>query len=399
MPVQSVRIASLDVLRGFALLGILFMNIQSFSMPGSAYLNPYSYGDMQGANYAVWLFSHIFADQKFMSLFSMLFGVGVLVFTQGREKRLGSALGLHYRRCFWLLVFGMMHAYLLWYGDILVCYALCGFLIYWMRNVSVKWLWVWAVVMLAIASLLNLAFGMMLPHMPVSEIDELRKAWAPDATNIAEEIKAYTAGFASALEFRAPQSLFMQTTVMLTTLLWRALGMMLIGMALFKSGFFYLQWPSSRYRKWAFIGLVCGFTLIIFGIYFNQLHQFSLHKSMFIGSQFNYWGSVAVAIGYASLMMLYLHSTQNQSQSSWVTRLAEVGRMAFTNYIAQTLLCTSLFYYLGFYGQFSRFAQLVVVLLVCAVQVWFCSWWLTRFQQGPLEWCWRSLTYFHRPRV
>ena len=143
---QPVRIAMLDVLRGFALLGILLMNIQSFSMPGAAYLNPYAYGDMEGANYWVWTLSHVLADQKFMGLFSMLFGVGVLVFCQRAEDKGHAAASLHYRRMGWLFLFGLAHGYLFWYGDILFSYALCGCLVFLMRRKSVKTLVVNAVV-------------------------------------------------------------------------------------------------------------------------------------------------------------------------------------------------------------------------------------------------------------
>lgn len=119
----SERIVSLDVLRGFAVLGILIMNIQSYAMPGAAYFNPMAYGDLTGLNKWVWILSHIFADQKFMTLFSILFGAGIVLMTGKVEARGQRSAGLHYRRTFWLFIIGMMHAYLLWHGDILVTYA------------------------------------------------------------------------------------------------------------------------------------------------------------------------------------------------------------------------------------------------------------------------------------
>ena len=122
--VQQERIQSLDVLRGFAILGILIMNVQSFAMPGAAYLNPMAYGDLTGPNKWVWILSHLFADQKFMTIFSILFGAGVVLFSESAEKKLGKSAGLHYRRTFWLLLIGLFHAHIIWYGDILVSYAL-----------------------------------------------------------------------------------------------------------------------------------------------------------------------------------------------------------------------------------------------------------------------------------
>ena len=128
--IPAGRIAGLDVLRGFAVLGILVMNIQMFSMPEAAYLNPTAWGDLTGINLVTWFVSHLLTDTKFISIFSMLFGAGVCLFTDRTEARGGRAARLHYRRMFWLLVFGLIHAYLLWVGDILVPYALCGCLVF-----------------------------------------------------------------------------------------------------------------------------------------------------------------------------------------------------------------------------------------------------------------------------
>ncbi len=140
-PVQgSERIQSLDVMRGVAVLGILVMNIQSFAMIGAAYMNPTAYGDLEGVNGWVWYLGHLFADMKFMTIFSMLFGAGVIVMTSRREAAGQSSAGVHYRRMVWLLVFGLAHAYLLWYGDILYTYALCGFVLYLFRKAP-PWCW------------------------------------------------------------------------------------------------------------------------------------------------------------------------------------------------------------------------------------------------------------------
>ncbi len=116
---EGDRIESIDVLRGFALLGILLLNIQAFAMPGAAYVNPTAYGDLTGPNYWAWWFTHVFGEQKFMTIFSMLFGAGILVMTSRAEARTGRSAVLHYRRMGWLILFGVLHAHLLWYGDIL----------------------------------------------------------------------------------------------------------------------------------------------------------------------------------------------------------------------------------------------------------------------------------------
>ena len=120
------RIRSLDLLRGFALLGILIMNIQFFSMVGAAYFNPMAFGDLSSSNGWVYILSHALSDQKFMTLFTILFGAGIVLMTSRAESRGASAAVVHYRRTVILLVFGLLHAYLLWAGDVLVSYALCA---------------------------------------------------------------------------------------------------------------------------------------------------------------------------------------------------------------------------------------------------------------------------------
>ncbi len=132
---QSSRIASIDVMRGVALLGILVMNIQSFAMPGAAYMNPSAYGDLTGVNYWIWHICHLFADMKFMSIFSMLFGAGLVLMTSRIEAKGRSAAGFHYRRTFFLLLFGLAHCHLLWYGDILVLYAVTAGWLYLFRKI------------------------------------------------------------------------------------------------------------------------------------------------------------------------------------------------------------------------------------------------------------------------
>ncbi len=131
---ERERIFTLDVLRGFAVLGILPMNIQDFSMPGAAYLNPTAYGDLHGANYWVWLLSHLLADEKFMTIFSMLFGAGIFLMTSRIEAAGQPSAALHYRRMGWLVLFGLLHAYLLWSGDILFSYGVCGLLVFLFRK-------------------------------------------------------------------------------------------------------------------------------------------------------------------------------------------------------------------------------------------------------------------------
>src|ERR1051326_5115197 len=164
--VETERIASMDVLRGFALLGILVMNIQSFAMVGAVYDNPTAYGNLNGANLLVWLLSHVLADQKFLSIFSMLFGAGIVLMWQKGQSSGNRPVRMHYRRMGCLILFGLLHAYLLWYGDILYAYGMCGLFVYLFRRKSPRTLVASALVLAMIGSLIAIGLGLFwIPHL------------------------------------------------------------------------------------------------------------------------------------------------------------------------------------------------------------------------------------------
>ena len=200
---QTERIDSLDVLRGFALLGILVMNIQAFAMIGAAYLNPTAYGDLTGANYWVWLLGHVLVDMKFMGMFSMMFGAGIVLMTSRREAATGKSAGLHYRRMGWLLLFGLLHAYLLWYGDILYTYALCGMLVYLFRRRRPTTLIIIGVATVAVSSAISIGFHFSMPYWPAEGIENMGGAWKPGPDLLAKELDAYRGGWLDQLPHRA----------------------------------------------------------------------------------------------------------------------------------------------------------------------------------------------------
>ena len=253
---QSERIDSLDVLRGFALLGILLMNIQMFGIPFAAYFNPTAYGDFTGANYWVWFAGRMFADQKFMTIFSMLFGAGVIVFTARAEERGDSPAALHYRRAFWLLVIGLAHAYLLWAGDILVSYALCAMLVYPARKLSPKALIITGLLVVSVASALMLMAAVSMPMWPPEDVAELRAGVRPPAEEIAKEIAAYRGSWGEQQPYRAKTAMEMHFMVFWLWALWRAGGLMLIGMAFYKWGIFSAVKSTAFYARMVIAGLL-----------------------------------------------------------------------------------------------------------------------------------------------
>jgi len=386
------RIPALDVLRGFAVLGILIVNIQSFSMIGAAYFNPTAYGDLTGINRWAWLATHVLADNKFMTIFSILFGAGILLLTRRVDESGGSPAAVHYRRTLGLLVIGAIHAYLFWYGDILVWYGLCALLVYLFRKCSPKTLAVVGIICIAIPSLLYLLFAWSVPYWPPEAYQQMLRDWKPQAQIVEMELSAYRGGWLEQMQHRLPESIKMHTIAFLFWASWRAGGLMLLGMALLKWGV--LTGRRSR-RFYAVLGIAgpgIGLPVIIYGVVRNFEAGWSLEYSRFVGSQFNYWASLLVAMGYISLVMLSIQSVRPGP----ITRaLSAVGRTALSNYLMQTLLCTSIFYGhgLGLFGQVERGGQVLTVLGIWLLQSIISVVWLKHFQFGPAEGLWRSWTY------
>lgn len=386
------RIASLDVLRGFAILGILIMNIQSFSMIGAAYLNPTAYGDLAGINRAVWVLSHLFADMKFISIFSMLFGAGIVLFATRLESRGIRPGPLHYRRTFWLLLIGLSHGFLLWYGDILAVYSLIGFVAYLFWRRSPTALLVTGILLMSVTTLLYVGGGYSIQFAPPEAMDGVRAFWSPGAESVAHELAAMRGLWTEQMSVRVPEMTSTLTVVFFMYYLWRTVGMMLIGMALFKWGVLSAARSRRFYGTVAAVGFAVGLPLIWLGIVRRFADGWSIPWSFFQGSQYNYWGSAFVAMAYISVVMLMVKS---DVLGKVKRALAAAGRMAFTNYLMQTVICTFLFYGHGFglFGRVQRVGQLLVVLAVWAFQLWFSTFWLKRFRFGPAEWLWRTLTY------
>jgi len=323
----------------------------------------------------------------------MLFGAGVLVFCERAQQKNGSAAGLHYRRNFWLLVFGLVHAHFIWYGDILFPYAMCAFIVFWFRNFSPKKLFWTAIIFLVIGSGYNLMAGYSLPYFPEEAIKEIMQAWRPDAAHIAKEITAYQGDIFEQFAKRHKEATFMQTQVFFTMFLWRIVGMMCLGMALFKWGVLSAEKDSRFYQKLALTCLPLGYAIIGYGAMKNIANEFSMEFSFFIGSQFNFWGSIFVAVGYISLFCLW---SKSENLNALKARFSSVGKMAFTNYILHSLVFTFIFYGhgLGLFGEVERVITVPMIMGMWVFQLWFSPIWLKHFKFGPLEWAWRCLTYW-----
>jgi uncharacterized protein len=388
----SKRIYSLDVLRGFAVLGILLMNIQSFSMVDPTYFNPSVFGDMTGINYFVWLGSHLLADMKFVTIFSLLFGAGIVLFCERVVSRGGKPIGIHYRRTLWLLFFGLTHAYLLWHGDILVWYSFSAFIAYLFWRFRPGWLIFWSLLLLFIGTAIYLMAQLSMPYWPKEAIAGNTSYWSPPEEVILHRLDTFRGGWVSQLSERIPTSLMFHTFVYVIFGMWRTVGVMLAGMALFKWGILSAK-RSNRFYLIAILGgIIIGLPLIGYGAHQHFVHDWSVKYSLYGGSLYNYWGSLFVAMAYLSCIMLIC---RNEWLKNLQRRLSAVGRLAFSNYILQTLICTAIFYGHGFglFGSVPRWGQLLITITVWVILVIFSNIWLARFRLGPLEWLWRTLTY------
>ena len=388
---QTARIDAIDVLRGFALLGILVMNVQSFAMPQAAYFNPTAYGDLAGANLYVWLAGRMLADQKFMTIFSMLFGAGIVLMA-GRAGARGGAGRAHYRRMGWLLVIGLLHAHLLWHGDILFTYAVCGMLVYPLRHLSPGRLVALGTTLLAVGSASYVGIGMSLPYWP----EEARaafasEAWRPTPEIIEAELAAFRGGWLDQQPVRSVSAFGFETFLLIIWGFWRAGGLMLIGMGLFKREVFGARRAPRFYAGLIAAAVAVGLPLQAYGLSLDFARGWPVW-SFFIGLQFNYWPSIAVSLGYVGLVML---ACRTAALRPFTRPFAAVGQTALTNYLLQTVLCTTIFYGhgLGWFGSVDRAGQLGVVAGVWALQLVASPLWLRRFRFGPAEWAWRSLTY------
>lgn len=389
------RFSSIDTLRGFALLGILVPNIWFFAWPMAAATDPASVMSDNPANTQAQDITSIFFLGKFMFNFGLLFGAGVIMYGRKYDTadefgtyhtKLSRGASLWYIRCAILLAFGMIHAYLFWYGDILTAYAIAGLtLLWWVRRLNPKLqLWGGLAMYYAGASLMIgfAAFGYWALSAGHADQQDL-------AGNIMAELKGYQGTFFDAFAVRFWVTLMMQVmfTILFLPALW---GIMCMGMGLTRLGFLTGEKSTRTYVTLAAILLPVGFG-ITFLVHAWVNNTFTLFPGFVWQSSAQAVG-VPIALGYTSLLIAL--SKINLFKIITVP-LAAVGRMALTNYFSHTLLCTTFFYGYGL-GYFAKIEYPQLWLVVAAVwgfNICFSLLWLRFFRMGPFEWVWRCLTY------
>jgi uncharacterized protein len=363
-------------------------------MPGAAYMNPTAFGNFDGINYWSWLVVHLLGEMKFWSIFSMLFGAGIILMTERIEASGRRAAGIYYRRMLWLLVFGLLHAHLIWYGDILYAYAMCGLVLYFFRRLNPPMLVVLGLMSLLVAFLISLGFATLMASPQGAEMKAgIAASWSPSAEVLQQELDAYRGSWLEQLGERSPTALFFETFLFAINFGWRSAGLMLIGMALYKWNVFSATRSTRFYVGLTACGALIGLPLVGYGIYRNEQANWSMEYSFSYGPLFNYWGSVLVALAWVGGVMLIC---KLQIWQAFTRRLSCAGRMALSCYLLQSLVATAIFYGhgLGQFGHLERWQQYLVVIGIWIVCLVFSSQWLRAFRFGPFEWLWRSLTYW-----
>ncbi len=390
------RHLTLDTVRGVAVLGILLLNIIAFSMPAPAYFNPAAYGGSEGIDLAAWFGNFVLFDGKMRGLFSFLFGASTLLVIERATAKGESAAMVHYARMIWLLVFGLIHLWAIWWGDILNHYALIGMIAFFFRNARVKTLLIVGCILLVIQFIISAfipmvaAMAQLAPGKPGmgEALEGLKQGFGqPSDAWLTEDVALHRGSWWSIAVDRFSEAKWIPL-VGLIQYGWETLAYMLFGMAAYRNGMLTGQWERRRYIRWVAIGFGIGIPAYVALALWMMRSEFGLLEVTSATMVLTTPIRPLMIMGWAALIVLLMRP------GGFLTdRLAAAGRMAFTNYLGTSLICTTIFYGygLGWYGELSRAEVYLVVLGVWALILLWSKPWLERFAYGPLEWVWRSL--------
>lgn len=392
------RIEGIDLLRGFALLGLPTMNMVSFSMPFSAYINPTSFAEHYFLNDFLFSFFHLFSDQKFMGLFSLLFGASILLLANKSKESGKTPAFIHYSRMFWLFVLGILHSLYLWDGDILALYAILGCLLYPLKFIRARWLLLIACIVMVGAVFCNMV-NLESPLMEEAEVLEINSIYQPSDIELQElkdlyqgdyhGIRQVLVSYYTDVDELAPNRLLEAFSF---SGILRAFSMMCLGIVLLKLGLLQGQFSCTFYHRLLRISLLISVPIISLGLFYNYWHKWQLESFATYGSVANDIGSVPLILAYIAIFSLFQKA---EVYSRLKGAVQNVGKMALTNYLMQSVICSFVFYGygLGLYAQLSRLQLLPIIILIWILQLSWSTWWLSHFKQGPIEWVWRVLTY------
>ena len=408
------RIQSLDVMRGIVLFGILLMNINGYGLY-LAYSDPTVSGGSAGLNLYTWMTTNLFFEGTMRALFSLLFGVGMFIFLDRLVKKGAgiNAADIYFRRITWLLIFGLIHGYLLlWVGEILYQYALMGFLVYSFRSMAPRKLILTAIILFCIGTTWNYfdykSADKLVENASLAEtyeaegkkltkeLKEAKSEWEGILAKRSEEatteaVEKMNQGYFGVVAHLAPTNFEFDTVWPYRNDLWDVLSMMLIGIALFRWNVLSAEKSLKFYGLMALTGYTIGLAINYYEMKIVLDGNFSFLS--FRESEITYyWGRVFVAMGHIAMIMIFCKS----NFLNWLkSRLASVGKMALTNYMMHSVICMIVFTGVGFglFNKLERHELLYVVFSIWIFQLILSPIWLTYFQYGPMEWLWRNLSY------
>lgn len=395
------RIVTLDVIRGIAVMGIFSVNVVTFAMPVGAYFNPAGFGSGHRYDYVLWLANFVLIDGKMRGLFTLLFGASTMLVIDRAIATGRSPALAHYARMITLLLLGFAHFYLIWFGDILTLYALCGIMLFGVRRWPVHWLVAGAITLLLIdviamgamsASLLATSAAISRPMPTIDTLESWRSLnegfGKLDPKALASDLALYRSNWNTIMRHRLAD----QVTEPFEQFGFagpETLGYMLVGAAGYRSGFLTGCWPAIRYRKiaqWTILPGMAGFAVLAAWMWARGFDPAVVATAQFFGAALP---RLAMILGYAALIAFAV-----QKQPVWIARVAAVGRCALSNYLSTSIAAGFVFYGygLGLYGHVSRGQAWIVVPLFWLVMLSWSKPWLERFRYGPFEWLWRSLS-------
>lgn len=384
------RISALDFLRGVAVLGILAINITGFWGPQLASLSPaLPTDDPTGRGW--FLVAFVLFDGKMRALFTLLFGSSMMLFAAAMERRGWPADRLQLRRLLWLAVFGYAHFALLWWGDILFSYALCGLVALPLRRLPARSLLAVALPVFVLSHALD-ALGA-LPDI-VADSDAAGLA-TRIGQSLAADARVLHASFVPALAIRLATTPGFPFTSALNTFT-ETFPLMLIGMALFRTGFFTARWPRRAMIALALGGVLGGGAVTLALAGWAEAAGWPARLAFAVTTSFSALPRLAMALGYAAALLL---AWPRLSRTAPGRALAAAGRCAFTNYLGTTLVMSALFAGWGAglgWGGAHAVPRAALPLFVPAGWALMLAWpqpWLARHGQGPLERLWRRLTF------
>lgn len=391
------RIAALDIVRGVAVMGILAMNVAGFALILPAYFNPLAIGDASAIDRGVYLFNYVVFDGKMRGLFSLLFGASLLLVVERAAAKGENPARVHYARMIALLGFGLLHLWLVWWGDILAHYAIVGMVAYFAVYQPARTQFKLAAALIAAHTLFTIGLPVQIAtlqgELPAPAAATALQGFAnsfgiPEAARAARETLIYRGDYAGIFTDRFAR--FGWAPIRdLHYMGMETLGLMLLGMGLLKTGLLRGEWPVARLRRWAATGIALGLAIYIPLAWWMASENFSLLSVVTATLVAPVPLRPLVIIGIACLILLAA-----RPGGALTTRIEATGRMAFTNYLLTSLICTAIFYGygLGLFGKLSRLELWGVVLAVWAGMLLWSKPWLDRFAYGPLEWLWRSIS-------